>query len=626
MISTPPMSITNGDMDLIKKRLSDIERIESQNYKTKQQNKFARDGLKQFSNFDTNTILKESKLKQPRKRRFKKRTRPAENNLVVNISSTELTNSEEKLLSRGLNFCPIPANINNLQLETDVDQFARRLRLKEHFNRQHKKTLQEAGMNDSEYESDKEDKCIPRFKKKSEWNPPRSKNDNLESFISSIKTEVKSSVSGKRLRNLSEQESQAINNLKSRDDIVIKQADKGSAVVVINKTDYIEEGNRQLSNTKFYKHLESDPTKEISKQINEVLSDMNSKKHIDDDTYDYLRSDETCTAGRFYLLPKLHKEGIPGRPIVSANGHPTEKISEFVDYHLRPHVRTMPSYIQDTTDYLKKMDSLNPLPNNTILVSMDVSSLYTNIPKNEGIVACEQVWNNRKDKHPPTDCLVQLLRLVLENNNFVFNDQHYLQVDGTSMGTKMAPSFANIFMGSLEERILSNVPYKPLSWLRYIDDIDIKWNETAERLQEFLDFCNNFHQSIKFTSEVSNEKIAFLDTTITLENGVMTTDLHTKKTDKHQFLSPKSCHPKHCSRSIPYSQAIRLKRICSSESKLNHRLGQLRQQLKSRGYKNKSILKLSEKQTKKNEQTYLNTKKRRPRQIKSRLLLAFILI
>ncbi|CAG2247189.1 unnamed protein product [Mytilus edulis] len=95
MLSTPPMSITNGDMDLIKKRLSDIERIESQNYKTKQQNKFARDGLKQFSNFDTNNILKESKLKQPRKDVLKKRTRPAENNLVVNLSSTELTNSKK---------------------------------------------------------------------------------------------------------------------------------------------------------------------------------------------------------------------------------------------------------------------------------------------------------------------------------------------------------------------------------------------------------------------------------------------------------------------------------------------------------------------------------------------------
>ncbi|XP_071177436.1 uncharacterized protein [Mytilus edulis] len=235
------------------------------------------------------------------------------------------------------------------------------------------------------------------------------------------------------------------------------------------------------------------------------------------------------------------------------------------------------------------MNSSSPLPNNTIFVSMDVCSLYTNIPKDEGIAACEKVWNTRKDKHPQTDCLVQLLKLVLENNNFIFNDKHFIQIDGTSMGTKMAPSFANIFMGDLEERILLSVPYKPLSWLRFIDDIDMKWNDTAEHLQDFLDHCNQFHQSIKFTSEFSSEKIAFLDTTTFVKNGVMTTDLHTKKTDKHQFLSPKSCHPKHCSRSIPYSQAIRLKRICSSESKLNYRLGQLKTQLKSRGYKTQNI-------------------------------------
>ena len=144
----------------------------------------------------------------------------------------------------------------------------------------------------------------------------------------------------------------------------------------------------------FTKKLECDPAKEISKQINETFSDMNSIKHIDDDTYDCIRPDAICTACRFYMLLKLHKEWIPGRPIVSANGHPTEKISEFVDYNLRPHVRTIPSFIQDTTDYLKNIDSLNTIPNNTILVSMDVSSLYTNIPKNEGVAACEQVWIN----------------------------------------------------------------------------------------------------------------------------------------------------------------------------------------------------------------------------------------
>ena len=369
---------------------------------------------------------------------------------------------------------------------------------------------------------------------------------------------------------------------------MIKPADKGSAVVVMNTEDYLQEGHRQLSNSEFYKKLKSDPTNSIANEIRSALSDMTEKGYIDNDTCKYLMP-ENPAPGRFYLLPKLHKEGIPGRPIVSANGHPTEKISEFVDYHLRPFVKNLPSNLQDTTDYLTKMKSLNPLPENTLLASMDVTSLYTNIPQNEGIAACEEVWNTRHHQNPPTECLVKLLTLVLKNNNFVFNGEHYLQINGTSMGTKMAPSYANIFMGKLEEQLLSSAPYKPLSWLRFIDDIDIKWNDTEEHFEEFIKHCNSFHHSIKFTYELSSKKISFLDTITTIENGTMTTDLHTKKTDKHQYLSPKSCHPRHCSRSIPYSQALRIKRICSTENKLNHRLGELRKHLLDRGYKKEHI-------------------------------------
>ena len=64
---------------------------------------------------------------------------------------------------------------------------------------------------------------------------------------------------------------------------------------------------------------------------------------------------------------------------MSANGHPTEKISEFVDLHLQPHVQNLPSYLQDTTDFLRKQDAMGQLPPETLLVSMDVTSLYTNI-------------------------------------------------------------------------------------------------------------------------------------------------------------------------------------------------------------------------------------------------------
>ena len=76
-------------------------------------------------------------------------------------------------------------------------------------------------------------------------------------------------------------------------------------------------------------------------------------------------------------------------------GTPQKKISEFVDFHLRPHVEALPSHLKDTTDYLQKMESMNPLPSGTILVSMDVTSLYTNIPHNDGIEACREAWDER---------------------------------------------------------------------------------------------------------------------------------------------------------------------------------------------------------------------------------------
>ena len=279
---------------------------------------------------------------------------------------------------------------------------------------------------------------------------------------------------------------------------------------------------------------------------------------------------ENPKPGRFYLLPKIHKTGNPGRPIVSANGHPTERISEYIDYHLRPHVLELPSYVQDTTDYLKKVESIQ-LSENPTLVSMDVTSLYTNIPHEDGIEACREVWEQRTHKSPPTETLIELLTLVLKSNNFEFNGQNYLQVQGTAMGTKMAPSYANIFMGRLERRLLMSVPLKPYLWLRFIDDVDMQWCHSIAELESFLDRANNFHPSIKFTSEVSNDNHVFLDTVSHIQDNRLVVDLYSKPTDKHQYLLPTSCHPKHTCRNIPYSLALRIRRICSQDSTFEYR-------------------------------------------------------
>jgi hypothetical protein len=225
-----------------------------------------------------------------------------------------------------------------------------------------------------------------------------------------------------------------------------------------------------------------------------------------------------------------------------------------------------------------------------VLVSLDVTSLYTNIPHEDGINACREAWDTRTVKDPPTDALVKLLTLILKCNNFEFNGQHFLQIQGTAMGTKMAPSYANIFMGKLEGQLLKSVPLKPLSWLRFIDDIDMQWCHGEMELDSFLEVANNFHTTIKFTSEVATANHIFLDTSSHIdENDTIKVDLYSKPTDTHQYLLTSSCHPKHCCKNITYSLALRIRRICSNDSTFEKRAEELSKHLLRRGYCNDSV-------------------------------------
>ena len=138
---------------------------------------------------------------------------------------------------------------------------------------------------------------------------------------------------------------------------------------------YVDECLRQFNDNKYYQKQTKDLTGKIQQRIKEYTSHMYNDKLIDEKTYKYLTSNPNPRVGRFYILPKIHKQGNPGRPIISSNGHPTERISEFADYHLKPLVQTLPSYIKDTSHFLLQLQNLGPLPENAILVTLDVSSL-----------------------------------------------------------------------------------------------------------------------------------------------------------------------------------------------------------------------------------------------------------
>jgi hypothetical protein len=426
-----------------------------------------------------------------------------------------------------------------------------------------------------------------KFKEKSSWNPlgPAT----LEAFALANELDLASVEHCKpKSHNINGDQRSALLSLKNNKEIVIKAADKGSAVVIQNTTDYISEGLRQLSDDKYYKKLDDDLSPIHAAKISRILDVMFLRGEIHRSVLKYLKP-TTWRTSRFYMLPKIHKptRPPPGRPIISGNGCPTERISQFVDHFLKPCVLNVKSYLKDTTHLLNLLREVGTLPPNSIIFTMDVTSLYTNINNDEAITACAEALDlNRPGETEPSNIsLLKLLECVLKMNNFEFNGQHYLQVGGTAMGTKLAPSLANIFMGNFEEKYVYTYHLQPLLWKRFIDDILGIWTYSLKSLLDFFDHLNSCHNSIKFTVEHSTTSTNFLDCTIKIEDNLsISTCLYTKPTDTFAYLRYNSAHPQSCKDGIPYSQFLSVRKICSSISDFDTQVLPLAKSLKHRGY------------------------------------------
>ena len=222
---------------------------------------------------------------------------------------------------------------------------------------------------------------------------------------------------------------------------------------------------------------------------------------------------------------------------------------------------------------------------------MDVRSLYSNIRHEDGIAALKKSLDNRATKTPDTEVLVTLMEHILTLNSFTFNNKHYLQTKGCAMGTVAAPPYAIIYMGDFEEThiypyINDDCPF----YARYIDDILFIYTGGQAKLENFFRHINSVHDSIKFDYTTSLNSIAFLDTLIYIDiNRKLQTTLYVKPTDSHNFLHAKSAHPKHLIKNLPYSQALRIRRICSDDNELERHNQALIKQFLARGYPNDLI-------------------------------------
>ena len=171
------------------------------------------------------------------------------------------------------------------------------------------------------------------------------------------------------------------------------------------------------------------------------------------------------------------------------------------------------------------MDFLNHLPKeiqeNTILVSFDVISLYTSIPHKLGLEAIEY-WLNKYptciEQRISKEFILKAISLVLKENTVKFNKKYYKQIQGTTMGTKMAPTYATLVMGFLEQRLYNQYQNKYGNterekfindFKRFLDDCFLLWQKSRQELQELHDLLNNLHPKIQFTMETSENELPF---------------------------------------------------------------------------------------------------------------------
>ena len=257
----------------------------------------------------------------------------------------------------------------------------------------------------------------------------------------------------------------SMRELSEREDIIITRAGRYGAAVIVDVKDYIKEAERQLNKTKNYRKLQEVLTTTNMKLVNDTIEKFKKQKLINEKVAEDLKRNYPKTP-EFYLRPEIHKEGDPGRPIVSTINYHTANSLKYLDYHLQPILKEILSYVKDTQDFLKKLKSkryTSREPSRTL----DVRSLYTNIPNNKGIKAVKESYEKYKEKTVSKKVVITFLSLILTLNNFVFNCTHYLKSMGCAMGTICYPSYANIFVVNFEVEHI--YPYIKEMSLLYLD-------------------------------------------------------------------------------------------------------------------------------------------------------------
>jgi hypothetical protein len=345
---------------------------------------------------------------------------------------------------------------------------------------------------------------------------------------------------------------------------IITKADKSNTVVIIEKHDYETKVNKFINDNSFMM-LNKDPTQEYNKNANTSISKCKTLSNTEKIKLKNINPKAPNLRGQ----PKLHKEGIPIRPVVNFMNAPTYKLCKFLNTKLNNKLNYTQDYsVKNSLDLISKIKDVN-IPTNTMFISFDVSNMYTNIPTKETMEILKE--NLRKNNVPKNelDDISKLLKTTLNQNYFEFNSKYYKQNDGLAMGSPISGTLANLYMNHLETTKIMNAenPFfdKIIYWHRYVDDIICLFEGEENQCNELLQYLNSISQKIKFTIEIQKQEINFMDLTIYKNINKHEFKIFRKPSQTDLIINKNSNHPWQQKMSSFYSMVHRLINVPMSE-------------------------------------------------------------
>ncbi|XP_024890071.1 uncharacterized protein LOC112466277, partial [Temnothorax curvispinosus] len=280
----------------------------------------------------------------------------------------------------------------------------------------------------------------------------------------------------------------------------------------MDRFDYINRMTEVLSDASTYKKVDKNPIKQITTKINQLVKSWHDNDIIDYQIFKQLH----CTNGnlpRCYGLPKIHKTGFPMRVIVSAIGSPLYNVARFIHEILHNSIPKPRSHVRDGWSFVKGITNVR-IDSDEVLVSLDVTALFTNIPNELVYESVRKRWHYiSQNTELSLSQFLHVIELILHSTSFCFDGQFYEQIYGSPMGSPLSPILADMVMEDLETHCLSLLDFDVRIYLRYVDDIFTIVPKRA--INALLEAFNSYHPRLRFTYEIETDNsLPFLDTIV----------------------------------------------------------------------------------------------------------------